>query len=147
MVRETNLHHDESMSAPVPPVILVPISPGELLDKISILEIKAQRFTEPAKLAHVHQELALLAAARDRAIRPSADLARLAAELRAVNEALWQVEDDVRVCERRADFGPGFVELARSVYRLNDQRAAVKREVNALLASPLMEEKSYAPCP
>jgi hypothetical protein len=144
---ETTLHNDESKSAAVPSVILVPVSPGELLDKISILDIKAARLTEPAKLGHVHQELALLAAARDRAIRPSAELARLAAELRAVNEALWQVEDDVRVCERRGDFGPRFVQLARSVYRLNDQRAAVKREINELLASPLMEEKSYAPRP
>jgi hypothetical protein len=134
------------MSAPVPPVILVPISPGELLDKISILEIKAERLTEPAKLAHVHHELAVLAAARDRAILPCSDLARLAAELRAVNEALWQVEDDLRICERRGDFGPDFVELARSVYRLNDRRATVKRAINELLASPLMEEKSYPPC-
>ncbi len=83
-------------------------------------------------------------AARDRAMPGSAELARLAGELKAVNEVLWGIEDDIRLCERDEDFGPRFIALARSVYRTNDRRAALKRQVNELLGSKLIEEKSYA---
>ena len=84
-----------------------------------------------------------MVAARDRAVPGSAELARLATELKAVNEARWQIEDEIRLCERDEDFGPRFVALARSVYRTNDRRAALKRQINELLGSKLIEEKSY----
>ena len=125
-------------------LISVEISPGELLDKITILEIKRDRIAESAKLENVRRELAVLAASRDRAVAPSDELvAALTAELRGVNEALWEVEDELRQCECAGDFGPRFIELARSVYRLNDRRASIKRKINEALGSPLMEEKSY----
>ena len=123
--------------------ITVEIAPGELIDKITILEIKSERITDAAKRHHVGTELALLVAARDRAVPGSAELARLATELKAVNEARWQIEDEIRLCERDEDFGPRFVALARSVYRTNDRRAALKRQINELLGSKLIEEKSY----
>jgi tetratricopeptide (TPR) repeat protein len=123
--------------------IHVEISPGELLDKITILKIKRERIADAAKLANVESELAMLEASRDRAIVDSDELAGLTAELRGVNEALWQVEDELRRCERAGDFGPRFIELARSVYRLNDRRAAIKRQINEKLGSRLTEEKSY----
>lgn len=124
--------------------ILVEIAPGELIDKITILEIKTERITDEEKLHNVGVELRVLEKARDEAIQASPTLDELTAKLREVNKALWDIEDDVRACERREDFGPSFIELARSVYRKNDQRAAVKREVNDLLESKLIEEKSYA---
>ena len=114
-----------------------------MIDKITILEIKSERITDAAKRHHVGTELALLVAARDRAVPSSAELARLATELKALNEARWQVEDEIRLCERDEDFGPRFVALARSVYRTNDRRAALKRQINELLGSKLIEEKSY----
>ena len=96
------------------------------------------------------QDLALqldaLTAARDDAVRPSPELTRLTADLQAVNEALWDIEDAIRCCERDQDFGPRFIELARSVYRNNDRRAAIKRAINDLLGSRLIEEKSYERC-
>ncbi|MBV9122006.1 MAG: tetratricopeptide repeat protein, partial [Planctomycetes bacterium] len=128
---------------PVRP-ILVEISPGELIDKITILEIKSERMTDADKLRHVRLELAALTAARDRVLARSEELQRLTAELRAVNEKLWDIEDAIRACERRQDFGPHFTELARSVYRNNDQRAAWKRRINDLLGSRLVEEKAYS---
>lgn len=123
--------------------ILVEIAPGELIDKITILQIKNERITDAGKLHNVRAELAVLLAARDRAVPPSPTLDALTAELRAVNEALWQTEDAVRACEQAGDFGSHFVALARSVYRDNDRRAALKRRINELLGSPLVEEKSY----
>jgi hypothetical protein len=125
--------------------LLIEVPAGELIDKITILEIKGQRIADPEKLRHVRAELAALTAVRDGALPPAPELADLTARLKAVNEALWQVEDEIRDCERRQDFGPRFVELARSVYRNNDRRAALKRAVNELLGSRLVEEKSYAP--
>ncbi len=125
--------------------LLVEVAPGELIDKITILEIKARRIADAAKLANVRAELEALTAARDRSLPRSAELDRLGEELRAVNEVLWDVEDQVRACEREQDFGERFVELARSVYHNNDRRAALKRQVNELLGSRLVEEKSYAP--
>jgi len=124
--------------------ILVEIAPGELLDKITILEIKRARIAQPEKLRNVQVELATLEEARGKTILPSATLDRLTADLRAVNEALWEIEDDIRQCERAGDFGPRFIELARSVYRQNDRRGALKREINDLLGSKIIEEKSYA---
>ena len=90
------------------------------------------------------KELETLLAARERTILPSEALTSLTADLRSVNEALWGIEDEVRGCERDGDFGPKFVELARSVYKNNDHRAALKRKINELLGSGIVEEKSYA---
>ena len=130
------------MSMPAP---LVPVSWGELLDKISILEIKAERIADPAKRASVRKELGALSRVRDAALAAPAvaGLAALAGELRSVNEALWEIEDEIRLAERAGDFGPRFVGLARAVYHTNDRRAALKRLINERLASDLVEEKSY----
>jgi post-segregation antitoxin (ccd killing protein) len=124
--------------------ILVEIAPGELMDKLTILEIKSERIGDPAKLVNVGFERDTLAAARDRAIAASPELAALTAELKRLNETLWEIEDHIRECERRQDFGPDFIALARSVYHSNDRRANVKRQINELLGSKLIEEKSYA---
>ena len=124
-------------------VVTIPVSPGELIDKITILEIKSARLKDPAKRFNVRAELALLIQARDRALPAPARLDELTDALREVNKDLWAIEDDLRACEARADFGPGFVAMARAVYRLNDSRAALKREINLLLGSGLIEEKSH----
>jgi hypothetical protein len=124
--------------------ILVEIAPGELIDKITILEIKSERIADAGKLKNVRVELDVLAAARDAAMAASAELADLTARLKQVNQALWEIEDAIRDCERGQDFGPKFIELARSVYHSNDRRAALKRQINELLGSKLIEEKSYA---
>lgn len=125
-------------------MIEVPVAWGELVDKITILEIKSERIADPAKLANVATELRLL---RERLGTVESDpaVARLHAALKGVNETLWQIEDDIRDCERDGDFGPTFIELARSVYRTNDRRAELKREINLALGSAILEEKSYKP--
>ena len=125
-----------------PYAFTIAVSPGELLDRVSILELKRARVADPAQLLRVRAELAALHAERGRADWPAGADA-LAADLAAVNGMLWDVEDDLRRCERGQDFGPRFVELARSVYRLNDRRSALKDAVNALLGSGLGEVKSY----
>jgi hypothetical protein len=127
----------------LPQHIEVPISAGELIDKLAILEIKVERIADPKSRANVERELDALTRVRDRAVRPTAALGALAADLKAVNAELWQIEDELRDCERRGDFGAGFIALARAVYRTNDRRAALKREINMLLGSALVEEKSY----
>ncbi len=124
--------------------ISVEVSPGELIDKITILEIKLERIEDADKLANVKLDWETLSAARDAAIEPTDELERLSAELKQANESLWRIEDDIRDCERSKDFGDVFVELARGVYQTNDKRAALKREINELLGSNLIEEKSYA---
>jgi len=124
--------------------IETPIAVGELIDKISILEIKIERFTDPAKIHNVRIELDLLVQRRDRAILPTEALALLAAELKAINERIWDLEDAIRDCERRNDFGTNFVTLARRIYRTNDERAAVKRRINVECGSEIIEEKSYS---
>ncbi len=125
--------------------VLVPVSWGEIIDKITILEIKAERLADPAKLANVNKELSELVAVREREFPDHAPLAALSAQLKAINEKLWVIEDDIRDCERAKAFGAKFVELARAVYVTNDERAGAKRKVNDLLGSALIEEKSYAP--
>jgi hypothetical protein len=124
--------------------ISVNISPGELLDKITILQIKSERIEDVAKLRNVHFELAALERCRSQWMSQSEQLAALEAALKAVNLQLWDVEDQIRECERRQDFGPKFVSLARSVYIQNDRRSELKRSINLLLGSQLIEEKSYA---
>lgn len=123
-------------------MIEVPVSWGELVDKITILEIKAERINDPKKLANVTRELWLL----NRKLSPVAtQVLRLKLKLKEVNTALWEIEDEIRDCEREQNFGSRFIELARAVYVTNDQRADVKREINFALSSELVEEKSYRP--
>ena len=125
-------------------MVSTPCSLGELIDKITILRIKAQQIREPEKLANVHRELTALerSAREDGVSNPPIDL--LTDKLAAVNGRLWTIEDAIRTCEREGDFGPRFVALARSVYCENDTRAAIKRAINTLANSALVEEKSYA---
>ena len=123
--------------------ILIPISPGELLDKITILQIKAERMTDPAKLANVSNELDMLTKAWSEAVAVDTEITRLSAELKAVNETLWEIEDDIRDEERNQRFGERFVRLARAVYVANDERANIKKKINLHLNSTIVEEKSY----
>ncbi len=123
--------------------IAIDVSAGELIDKITILEIKADHFQDPEKLNHVQQELEMLRTVREQTIESSADLREVAGQLEAVNRELWRIEDALRFCEQKKDFGPQFVELARSVYRNNDRRCALKRRIDELVGSQLTEEKSY----
>jgi hypothetical protein len=125
--------------------ILAPISAGELVDKITILRVKAERIGDPVKQANVAKELALLEALAAEALPASPGLALLTAELTQVNAGLWDIEDGKRDCERRQDFGPEFIRLARAVYLENDRRAAIKRAINDETGSDLVEEKSYQP--
>jgi hypothetical protein len=129
---------------PLKTSISIEIAPGELIDKITILEIKLERIKDADKLANVRLEWETLVKGRDAAIEETPELDRLSAELKAANEALWDIEDDIRDCERDKNFGDVFVELARSVYITNDKRAALKRQINELLGSSLIEEKSYS---
>jgi len=123
----------------------VEIAPGELIDKITILEIKSERMDDPAKLENVRRELEILSAIRDTKLTASGGLDELAAKLKNVNEKLWVIEDDIRDCEAAGDFGETFIGLARAVYQTNDERARLKREINVLLGSEIIEEKSYKP--
>ncbi len=123
--------------------LLVPISVGELLDKISILEIKAEAISDPAKQANVVRELAALEAVRGREVAAIPELAPLYAELKSANRTLWQIEDEIRAHERGGQFDERFIELARNVYRTNDRRAVLKRRINELTGSEIVEEKSY----
>ncbi len=122
----------------------VEVSVGEVLDKITILEIKDQRITDPAKLANVRTELSTLNDTLAGVLRPTPELGRLRKELFDINAALWDIEDEIRECETAKDFGPRFIELARAVYFTNDKRAAVKKQINLAVGSRLVEEKSYA---
>ena len=122
---------------------LVLVSYGELVDKITILEIKAERIVDAPKVANVLVELEVLTTALVQFADLPARSAGLKADLRSINTALWEIEDDIRDCERAKDFGPRFVALARSVYLTNDRRAEVKRKLNDFAGSTIVEEKSY----
>jgi hypothetical protein len=124
-------------------LISVPVSHGELIDKLTILEIKSERMTDQAKLANVREELELLGATWAGDVASATDIAMERAELKRINEALWEIEDEIRLKERAQAFDDRFVELARAVYITNDRRAAVKRAINERLGSRLIEEKSY----
>jgi hypothetical protein len=123
--------------------LLAPISVGELYDKIAILEIKAELIANPAQRVNVLRELAALEAVRDRHVIPPPELQRLCGELKVVNRRLWDIEDEIRGHERDGRFEARFIELARGVYRENDRRAALKRRINELTGSQIIEEKSY----
>jgi hypothetical protein len=124
--------------------LLVPISPGELIDKITILEIKSQRMTDAAKLRNVRTELDLLNATWRASPFSATDIGAEWAGLRDVNAQLWDIEDRIRDKERDGLFDAEFIELARAVYVTNDERAAIKKRINTRLGSALVEEKSYA---
>lgn len=124
--------------------IMVEIAPGELIDKITILEIKLENIRDEAKLSNIRREHAILTDVLFREVAATDELARLTAALKGVNAELWRIEDAIRDQERAKTFGAEFVALARSVYRTNDSRAALKREINDLLRSEIIEEKSYA---
>jgi hypothetical protein len=124
--------------------LLVPISPGELIDKITILEIKSERMTDAAKLANVRTELGLLLETWRSSAYASTDIGAEWQALRDVNGQLWEIEDRIRDKERDGRFDAEFIELARAVYVTNDERAAVKKRINTKLGSALVEEKSYA---
>lgn len=123
--------------------ITVPVSFGELLDKISILQIKSERMSDEAKLANVRRELSALETTWMAHPAAGNDIARLRGELKTVNERLWDIEDEVRLKEKAQAFDGDFVELARSVYLQNDERARIKKAINLALGSSYVEEKSY----
>lgn len=123
--------------------ILVPVSYGELLDKIAILQIKSERMTDEVKLTNVRHELSALEKTWMAHPVAAGDIARLRAELKAVNERLWVIEDDIRLKEKAQAFDADFIELARSVYFENDERARIKKDINVALGSSYVEEKSY----
>jgi paraquat-inducible protein B len=125
--------------------IKVPVSPGELLDKITILRIKSARMTDPQKLRNVRLELDALMATWADSIHANADLAADVDALMKVNERLWTIEDEIREKERSQAFDAEFIRLARAVYLENDERAAIKRRINVKLGSAIVEEKSYEP--
>ena len=121
-----------------------PVSPGELIDKITILEIKQERIKDVDKIKNVNLELELLESLWDGSVyQSSALVVKKRAELKFINEELWVIEDDLRLKESKAEFDRDFIELARSVYLTNDRRASVKREINLEVGSKLIEEKSY----
>ncbi len=125
--------------------ILVPVSPGELLDKITILRIKSERMEDTAKLANVRLELDLLEKTWRGALGAAHDVAAEERALQNVNERLWDIEDRIRDKEAVQTFDRDFIELARAVYIANDERAAIKKRVNQKLGSRIVEEKSYKP--
>lgn len=124
--------------------VLVETSVGDLIDKITILQIKLERIQDPPKRENIAKELAKLEEVRRKAIGESAELSRLGGLLKGVNEELWDLEDRIRDLERVGDFEEDFVGVARKIYRTNDHRAALKKEINALSGSEIVEEKSYA---
>ncbi len=124
-------------------IIHVPVSPGEVLDKITILEIKSERISDAGKAANVKRELELLSASWHQSVDQDDTVRRIHSELKTINEALWEIEDDIRDKERAREFDQVFIDLARSVYVTNDQRANAKKELNIYLGSEIVEEKSY----
>ncbi|HUQ12562.1 MAG TPA: DUF6165 family protein [Steroidobacteraceae bacterium] len=123
--------------------IQVPISPGELLDKITILRIKAARMSDPMKVANVKHELSLLEKTWKESGAADVNIGDEEANLTVVNEKLWVIEDEIRDEERAKRFTEKFIELARAVYFTNDERAAIKKRINTVLGSTIVEEKSY----
>lgn len=123
--------------------VTIPVSWGELFDKLTILEIKQSRIKDRQKLVNINRELEALRTISATSGGPGQALLELVVELRGINASLWDIEDDIRKCERDQDFSDNFIALARSVYKTNDRRAEVKRQINRLLDSELVEEKSY----
>ncbi len=126
-----------------PKPILLEVGPGEMIDKITILKIKSERISDAEKLINIRHELAVLLEAHAIHISNTEEMQELEASLKKVNEDLWEIEDDIRQCEADKDFGAAFIALARSVYRENDIRAKLKKDINLLAGSSIIEEKSY----
>lgn len=122
---------------------MIEVGAGELIDKITILTIKSERMSDEAKLKNVRYELDVLSAARDANLKDTSELKKLTQALKEVNEALWDIEDDIRACEREKDFSDKFIQLARAVYITNDKRAAIKKDINLATGAQIIEEKSY----
>jgi hypothetical protein len=125
--------------------VTIAVSWGELVDKITILHIKAERIKDPEKLKNIHGELEAIEEAYLKARARDPEIGELEARLKAANEVIWRNEDDLREWERKKIYGPEFIECARTAYRMNDQRCALKRRINEILGSALVEEKSYTP--
>ncbi len=125
--------------------LFIPVSVGELIDKITILQIKNERIDDKNRLVNVRKELAQLSEVLAAQVPASPELRDLTIKLKDINEQLWTVEDDIRAQEAEKSFGEEFISLARSVYQLNDQRAQFKRDISLLLGSDIIEEKSYHP--
>ncbi len=124
-------------------LINTPMSFGEVVDKITILEIKSERIDDPEKTVNIRRELELLEAVWLDAVRDMADVSDGRSRLKAVNEELWDIEDKIRLKEKASSFDDEFIQIARSVYFTNDRRADIKKEINLALGSELIEEKSY----
>lgn len=133
----------ERKSRPHSLAISIEVSPGELIDKITILQIKSERIRDEAKLQNIRLELGALTAAWDQAVPHGEELTELIAELKAINERIWDLEDGLRRLESEQRFDAEFIEKARSVYRTNDRRAAIKRKINEMLSATFMEEKEH----
>ena len=123
--------------------LLVPISPSELLDKMTILEIKSERIDDTKKVMNVRHELELLSKVWSDSVKEDEVIANLRQQLKTINEKLWEIEDGIRNEEQQNRFGKKFIELARAVYVTNDKRAQIKKDVNLYLGSEIIEEKSY----
>ncbi|MBU6176766.1 MAG: hypothetical protein KGO80_03290 [Bacteroidetes bacterium] len=123
--------------------MFIEVGAGELIDKLTILEIKIEKINNPEKLKNIKIEIEALNPARQRLFEVYPSLDKLQNELKAINEALWIIEDDIRLCEKNKDFGNSFIELARSVYIQNDKRAEIKKKINTLCNAQIIEEKSY----
>ena len=123
--------------------IKIQISPGELIDKFTILDIKLNRIKEQEKTQNIRTEHKILKRQIEKNLPKSKRLSALISKLKIINKALWDIEDQIRVCERKQDFEKKFIKLARSVYQKNDLRSSYKREINTLLGSEIIEEKSY----
>lgn len=123
--------------------ILIPISPAELMDKIAILEVKSERIKDPEKLKNVRHELKMLRVIFNKLIQSSGKLNQLFNKLRQLSAKGWDIEDKKRLCERNSDFGAEFIKAARAAFKNNDERAAVWKEINLLLKSNIVQEKSY----
>ena len=123
--------------------IKIQISPGELIDKFTILDIKLNRIKEQEKTQNIRKEHKILKRQIEKNLPKSKRLSALISKLKTINKTLWDIEDQIRVCERKQDFEKKFIKLARSVYQKNDLRSSYKREINTLLGSEIIEEKSY----
>ncbi len=123
--------------------ILAPVSAGDLIDRITILRLKSERILAPAKLANVRRELTTIEGVAAKNLPDADGLDALTVELHAVNTRLWEIEEAIRDCEAAGDFGAQFIELARAVYITNDRRSEIKRRINVLVGSAIVEEKSY----
>jgi hypothetical protein len=123
--------------------ILIEVAPGELIDKLTILEIKSERIKDPNKLVNIEFERRILAKAMADNVPSSPHMDALWKRLKSTNEEIWDLEDRIRDCERSKDFGEAFLVCARAIYHTNDRRASLKREINVAMNSQVIEEKSY----